>query len=585
MIFKYFVARLKRNWFLTLLGVFAMFLTCITFICAFATPKITQNIFSAYLAQIQGDADIMLSNDLQTSDRFFGLTEMRADEILTENAEYINGFFMSFGNVKYGDNSNDCTLYFSRYNDQQEYNPIYADIVENGIFDYSDWHCIVGKKYADTNKIKVNDRIKISFYEKEIEFTVAGIAENRGLFTIGNSVWLPSKALKRFIPILFTDIVTHAFIKAKNNNSLSIIKNQLANDYNYLKIGVPDTINEISKSLYLSMTFLCVLIIVFCMITLAIIMQIIFSRERRGYDTLRCLGLPNYKIHLTGLMNTFAMFILGALSACLVANFVGDIIMSVSPIFENVAKLVFPMVCGVLCTFVLSVVCMFICNREWKNTKHGHYKTQSKNIFTARTKTLIKSREWQKFALFLCTSIFVATVLLLVPYSIASGIKKVTADVVVQNGDATFGKVLVSFASFVQFFFADILWLLNILVYGMLALVITTSIFLIILRRISNKKQTENMIPLGITFGAEIRHNLFSLVVCLVSIFLMSFFMVFIACHASPLLFKLFNTTYGKLQFQTNVILPTFFASFFCILLIEIFMCGLNFVLANKKQK
>ena len=643
MALKYFFARLKRNFGLTVMGSLALFLVCITLIIATAMPAMLNDSLLDYNRQLCGNADLMLSNSNDTKDRFFGLTALRSDSDLTKNAEYINGYFMAFAELKINSPQGDfCTLFAADYQKQNDYNPILSDDLPENI---TDSDIIIGKNYAVTFGIITGDIVKISFVGKDIPFRVVCIAENKGLFNSANAVFISSKALSRFIPFLGSEIVTHCFIKAKDNASLSIISAHLKAEYDYLSVKPAIQIDEV-RNTTIPLVFVSVLIVIFCAISLAVLLRLIFNRDKANFELFRALGMPKKRIKFISILSSLTMCLFAFIAAVGVALFVESYIRAKSTLFSALSIGALPYIVGIPGGLLISIICTLLSTREagagtnYKKAKpkkifsidswliflgftiltalsyfvidvylyaglllaiagllgvimflpktigkiYAGIYTRKQNIYTLRLKSLTKKPDWQKFALFVTLGLTVILLLITTAASIRINIQNAISNQVdIKYNGEVLGKSELASQNLAAFIFADYLWMLDICSGSLIFLTAITSIFIIIIRRLAFIKETRKLTYLGLNKSADLLHNAFSIALSLLPILIFGPLIVLVICKISGPLFSLFN---AKINYNYNFLTIFQNALFFIffIFVAEIAICFSLFKTAQKDE-
>lgn len=308
MTLRYFAARLKRTAWPMLAGSAALFIVALSLIVAVALPPILNTALTAYNKQLCGDADIVLTNASDTADRFFGLTALRGDGILSSNSIYINGYFKAYARIaSKGADGEYCTLFAADFQKQNEYNPIVSDNLPEIL-----WRddIIVGADYAESAGLLRGDTVNILFGGKTAEFTIACIAGNEGLFHSGNAVFINSDALRHKLGLPFgSEIVTHCFIKAKDGAALSAVTERLETAYarlDFAPAADAAIVSDVKSVIAIPAICIAVIVSVFCLISLTVLLRLTFARDRENFALLRTLGASRGQLAavtaLTGLL-------------------------------------------------------------------------------------------------------------------------------------------------------------------------------------------------------------------------------------------------------------------------------------------
>lgn len=506
MVLKYFFARLRKNIWLTLLGSFAVFFVCTALIIASSMPQVLNDVLVGYSRQLCGDADIVITNSLESGERYFGLPALRSDAVLSENAEYINGYFMSVAEIEYGGVLEYCTFFAADYEQQNEYNPIIAKNLPTVLYD-SD--IIIGEKYAQKNGLGVGSHAKITMFGKSMSFDVVCIAESKGLFVTGNSVFVSSKALKDFLGFPASTIVNQCFIKAKSAESLEIIRAVLATDHTRFGVDMAIDANKIAQNVrneMIPVVYVAILVTLFCALTLFMLLRLVFTRDRANFAQLRNMGMRERQITAIGLLTGLAMCVL-AFAASLVLVFFAQSFVRNSAFLLSGTKIgVWSYVLGLGGSFGISMLCAVFGTRERKVKSAErpsrvltflHKKRQT--LSSLELKTLASSRDWRRFALFAAVGTLTA---LMIGLSQISLHVSITASIANLSG-AQGGSLNDYFAGLLS----DFIWIFDVLCTCLLVLVATTIVFLSFLRQLAHAEEVRRLVPIGLSRGKQTKRS------------------------------------------------------------------------------
>ena len=398
MVLKYFFARLKRNIILTLVGSVTVFLVMVALVVSSAMPKILDSVLINYQRQLCGNADLVLTNSPDTSDRFFGLTRLRDDKVLSDNSEYINGYFKIFTQIQTEDGRKDfCTLFASNYAQLNSYNPITSKGYMPTSMGVND--IIISEEYATDIGLVRGDTVNIIYTNGQtISFNITCIASKQGIFHAGNAVLVSSAALSRITPIIGSDIVTHCFIKAKTPESLAIIEQQLEDDFGRLAFtsAVDDTsLQSAKESVVVPLYCIVAIVIVFCLLSLMLLLRLIFARDRENFALLRNLGLSTNKIITITVLTGVVMCTVAFIMSMFLINAIIGFAASASYLFSGISVGPVSYALGLGGGFVVGVLGSLLNGREKKEKESVELSYAKKAII-----------HWSLFAISLALGIF-----------------------------------------------------------------------------------------------------------------------------------------------------------------------------------
>ena len=411
MILKYFFARLKRNIVLTLVGSLTIFLVMLILVVSFSLPEVLDTVLVNYHRQLCGDADLVVTNSHDTADRFFSLTLLRDDSVLKTNSQYINGYFKTFAQIQTDDSDKEfCILFAADYNQLNQYNPITTKGYKP--LTLSDNDIIISEDYAYEMGLERGREVQIAHIGGDaITFKVACIASKEGIFHAGNAVFISSAALKRIIPFFGSTISTHCFIKAKDAAGLDAIKQAFKTEakFQYFDIQpaldaelLQRTKNDVVVPLYC----VAVVVVVFCIMSLLILLRLIFARDHDNFTLLRSLGMPNIKILIITLLTGLLMCTLAIISAGFAISFVVGIIKGFSYLFSGVSISTMAYIFGLGGGFILGVISAVLNGREKKQKESFKKLTQRKRAFPY----------WSLFVISIAIGIFAFFAMYKIPY-------------------------------------------------------------------------------------------------------------------------------------------------------------------------
>ncbi|MCL2630550.1 MAG: hypothetical protein FWD49_03385 [Firmicutes bacterium] len=322
MTLRYFLARLKRATLPAVASAISLAIIILIITIASAIPNIVREIFTAHNLQFSGNADIVLSLPQESSSRFFGLTALNEDEEIKLRSEYISGYFRTYAHIgRHGESPLEfATVYATNFNQLQRFNPINAVGLPNSI---DESEIIIGREFAKKHNIKKHDSLVVSLGQTNAIFSVIAIAENEGLFFTGNAMVISSHALSRLINIPFTSqLVTHAFIKANSPSDLKEIREYISESQDYsLEIRNATEFERLElflEDVIVLTTVVGVIAVLFCLIALAVLMRLLFAKDRANFELLSAIGTPRRSIFgVTLLTGFFVCLIAFGLSALL----------------------------------------------------------------------------------------------------------------------------------------------------------------------------------------------------------------------------------------------------------------------------
>ena len=583
MIFKYFIARTKRNIFLTMLGCLAMFFVCVALIIASAMPGVINSAITKYTLQLCGDADITITTPRGAEELFFSLTSLRRDGILLEHSEYINGYFMNIAEISHGDRTDTATFFAADFTSQQQYNPIIGNHLPESM---TEGDIIIGENYARQTGIQLNDNVAVKMMGRIAFFNVVAIAENRGLFVSGNSIFISNTALRRFNVLFGSEIVTHGFIKAKDDISLGIIKQRLSTEHERLGFGLAVDTNSISEEVQRTMmpiAFVSIFVVIFCAFTLVVILRLTFTRDKKNFDLLRTIGLRSKHITAINALTSIIICVVGMSIAFMFSLIIENFISGMSFILSDARIENFSYVFAFSIGLIISFVCTILGSHERRPKKNKDKPVRKyfdpRIIFISSTaltvvsfltgssvvnllfaiigfifvlislpkclpylanrthnfcqssaslhlKTQAKSKDWQQFIVFIMIGSIIVSMLILA---------MVNARLDMMKSIQNFAGGSISLTNYLQSIFFEYLWIFNMLCSVLISLVAITVASIIMLRRLSNTEQSRRLVSLGHTRAKEIKHNMFSVSIALLPIFLLMPFLVYVVCHISAL--------------------------------------------------
>jgi len=360
MVLRYFIARLKKTILPTIGVSFALSIVVFLMVIVTAMPDILGVATENHSRRISGDADLVLTNSYDSSARFFGLTALREDEILTEHAEYIYGLFWTYAQLDTPNGRRSFgTVFAGDLSAQNMHNPL-AGIVPGQL---SDFGIIIGEEFAEREGIRGGHQVHIVFGGRRVSFAVQGIARNEGLLADGNAVFISSAALSRFIPFLGSGIVTHAFIRANCPRSLQIIAEHLSAYYPHLSVSSGGEIDEIQRSVnqfVVHISLMAFITAVFCLISLFILLRLAFSRDRQNFERLSALGLSKFKLALISALYGLLLCVFGIGFALIALQAVLPAVIAASPLLAGYNFGFLPYAVGIGSGLAVGTVCAIL---------------------------------------------------------------------------------------------------------------------------------------------------------------------------------------------------------------------------------
>jgi len=357
MVIRYLIARLKKT-ILPTIGI-SLALSAVVFLLVVATamPDILEVATENHSRRISGDADLVLTNAHNTPDRFFGLTRLREDPVLAEHAKYIYGLFWTYAQLDTGDGQRSFgTVFAGDMQAQSLHNPLVPGIMpgflpESGI--------IIGEDFAKEQNIRLGDRMYVVFGGRRVGFDVMGIARNEGLLATGNAVFIPSAAMSRIIPMVGTGIVTHAFIRANNSESLGVITRHLEIYYYRLRVvsgGEAGYVQRVVNQFSIHIFLVAVITVIFCLMSLFLLLRLAFSRDKQNFMRLSTLGMRQSRLVLISVLYGLLLCAFGVGFAVSALQITASIIASI-PILTGYRFGAFPYVFGIGSGLTAGIIC------------------------------------------------------------------------------------------------------------------------------------------------------------------------------------------------------------------------------------
>ena len=362
MIFKYFIARLKKTALPTALTSVALGLVVVLLMAAFSVPSILHTALGNQARRVSGDADIVLSLNQNYNNQFFSLTRLREDEVLMANSYYIYGHFSTVIQVQNerGDIAL-VTLYASEWYSQSKHNPLMGAIPGHGAV-LDDFGIIIAAQLAEDLDVVAGQRIAFRVGGDFINFIIMGIADNTGIFYSGAAVFVENSALPRIARGLTRGMVTQVFIRANDRQSLYVIKQHLAYEFDHLVVspaGVDAALTAVANEALIVSNFVAFITVLFSLISLYILLRLAFTKDRRNFELLNALGMQRGGLVAVLTLNGLVLCALGLTAAFLTVFFVSGLIGAIPilycyvvPVWVYALSMSIGLVVGLMCAVV-----------------------------------------------------------------------------------------------------------------------------------------------------------------------------------------------------------------------------------------
>ena len=339
MIFKYTYARLKRNKAITAASAIILALVVLAVMILFTMASIFRHGMINFQRQLSGNADLVLTS---SADRFFGLSALREDEVLSENSLYINGFLRTFAQIEREDRVHDfSTIFAADFDNLQQFNPIIANDLPDFLIDTD---IIISASYARERRFSLGDSITLTLGGRRATYQIVAIAENEGIFYSGNAIYMTHRGLSRILPFLgtglftATDIVNHAFIKANDSESLALIEERLQTNFTNLNVvQAVDSqyIDNVVSRFTEPVVVVSIIASVFCIISLLVLLRLMFAKDRKNFILLKMLGMSGKSIAFITALTGLIIAIIGFIGAILFSKLLIFIMGQVLPLFRG----------------------------------------------------------------------------------------------------------------------------------------------------------------------------------------------------------------------------------------------------------
>lgn len=377
MTLRYLLARTKQNKGLTTACAAAVALIAVIFIIAAVMPALIESALTSYNRQFSGDSDLTVTLSEISADRFFNLYDLRDDEELAANTEYINGYFKSI--VRFDGFDGYFTLFAANYEELNGYNPVKAAnkpaVLRND-------EIIISESFASSRGIKKNDRLTLILGGRSATFDVVCIAENSGLFYSGETVLIASSALNRLSPF-GSGIVTHCFIKA-SEGKLNAVRQVLSEKFPRLKFADSADTAEIeiwTRKLAMTLLFLAVLAVVFSVLSFSVLLRLTFARDRNNFDLMKNLGMTKGGVTAITMLTGLLICVIGLAAAVPVAELAFLGLRSASVLLAGASAGIGSYAIGLSAAFAVIMFSAALCGRTRKEKKFKKPTRRSVIIF------------------------------------------------------------------------------------------------------------------------------------------------------------------------------------------------------------
>jgi len=385
-----------------------------------------------------------------------------------------------------------------------------------------------------------------------------------------------------------SDTVTHAFIKAKDKAHLSRIQEILDGEFVHLNAGEAVDTNFITREVQGTMMpiyFVSVLVTIFCAFTLVVLLRLIFARDKKNYALMRMLGIRSGQIIAINAMTALVICLLGVAGVVLVLNFAQGFMRSLSFILGDTKINALSYIIGIGGGVAISLLCTFLGSLEPRpkpvkqKTCKGRTRviaTISLAIFscvlisialvhqgiswlsficgliglavfiamipkvflhvadltyrikpsalTLKYKTLSRSKDWQRFIVFITIGTVVILMLGLNMINLRNNMASSIGDFFGNNQQA------LSLGNYIISIFADYIWIFDLLCIGLVTLVAITVFCVNVLRKFASIEEARRLVPLGLTRLKNLKYNTFGVFCSFLPILVIAPFLLFVIC-------------------------------------------------------
>ena len=206
--------------------------------------------------------------------------------------------------------------------------------------------------------------------------------------------------------------------------ALEIIRNRFDTRPLFSTLQVLSPVDDVwtrNTSTYIqaAVWFVVVIVLLFCVFTLASLLRLIFAPDKKSFALLKNIGVSARNIYLIGILVVVLMALIAFPIAVILLEVARNVLLGASVIYAGVGVGAGAFIAGFGITFIISVLCAILAIREKPEAKKQRFiisptapvyklwHNRIKTMFTLRLKTQNSARDWRRFAVFLTASLLV----------------------------------------------------------------------------------------------------------------------------------------------------------------------------------
>ncbi|MDR1093392.1 MAG: hypothetical protein LBL66_04515 [Clostridiales bacterium] len=298
MLFKYIQSAFRKNKGYYILQTVAAALITIALVFVFCRSALLNGAAEAYQRQLSGDADVRVTAE-GSPDRFFSLSNIKNDPVIGPLSAEVRGYFKTCVAVGTGDAAVFCTAFVAPYGELRRWNPFSFEKGETPP-ELTDSGVVASRSFAEARGARTGAVLRLSFGELDAEYTVAAVAEDRGLFAnvqgSFNSLFLSAEGFRRIFSKNYfanynADIVTDAFIRLNGAEGADAVLARIGEISDLSARRVAAGMDDVSGLASAPLGLVAVCAAVFCFCAFTFLLYLLFLNEKPSLSAIRAVGM------------------------------------------------------------------------------------------------------------------------------------------------------------------------------------------------------------------------------------------------------------------------------------------------------